>query len=311
MPELSLRAQQSQPLSDFDLLIVKGWIALTAVGCWLYGIYVTLSLFAFYSFFTKRVFQLKVRIGLFLITLITLLTATASMILNTQFIFLDISSFSFNANPDLTSLLVKVDIAINLLERIHFIISDAIVVWRAWMLFPQHTTVKIILICCMIGSCTGTFLNAGLLSRKILQDPNFDGGKIEILMMTLPLLITNVTATFLIGYKAWTYFWTIRARFLFRNTTSSIKIQKFLLLLIESGFIYCILWIIYTIITLLEGQNSIAFQIYAIAMPLLSAIYPILIILITVSENSKDVPLEMDSRSVGYRNSFELIRRYQ
>ncbi|THU85405.1 hypothetical protein K435DRAFT_390208 [Dendrothele bispora CBS 962.96] len=58
--------------------------------------------------------------------------------------------------------------------------------------------------------------------------------------MTLPLLITNMISTILIGSQ-------VRSYHMFNSTsgtTSTSKARRILILLIESGTIYCLLWLI-------------------------------------------------------------------
>jgi len=50
----------------------------------------------------------------------------------------------------------------------------------------------------------GTFLDAELLATRILRNlDDLPGGPVQILLMTIPLLVTNIVATSLIGYQAW------------------------------------------------------------------------------------------------------------
>jgi len=66
------------------------------------------------------------------------------------------------------------------------------------------------------------------------------------------VLATNVLATTFIAWKAWDYYRTV-GRY-FRKRRSSGRVERFLVLLIESGFVYCILWVI-TFCPLSMAQN--------------------------------------------------------
>ncbi|THU75417.1 hypothetical protein K435DRAFT_814352 [Dendrothele bispora CBS 962.96] len=79
--------------------------------------------------------------------------------------------------------------------------------------------------------------------------------------MALPFIITNAVATGTIGWKAWCHHKDIKQNLDLSGNSIS-RVQKVLLLLVESGVVYCALW----------------------------ALYPILIILIAALENSKDDP---------------------
>ncbi|THU76602.1 hypothetical protein K435DRAFT_704503 [Dendrothele bispora CBS 962.96] len=61
------------------------------------------------------------------------------------------------------------------------------------------------------------------------------------MILTIPLIFTNLVATVLIGYKTWCHHRNIQNNL--GNAGSSSKVQKILLLLMESGIIYLILWV--------------------------------------------------------------------
>ncbi|THU84442.1 hypothetical protein K435DRAFT_783766, partial [Dendrothele bispora CBS 962.96] len=46
----------------------------------------------------------------------------------------------------------------------------------------------------------GTFLDTGLTAKKYLQNPENYGAKTSILLMVVPLLVTNLAATSVIVY---------------------------------------------------------------------------------------------------------------
>ncbi|THU78062.1 hypothetical protein K435DRAFT_877057 [Dendrothele bispora CBS 962.96] len=189
---------------------------------------------------------------------------------------------------DIAGLLTNTEIVANFMERMNFLISDGIVVWRAWIMFPHNIVVRSMLAICMIGSFVGTFVDVGISSVRFLRDPTNTGEKSGLLIMALPFIITNAVATGTIGWKAWCHHKDIKQNLDLSGNSIS-RVQKVLLLLVESGVVYCALWIAYTIVSF-EGAQSTSFQVYSSAMPSISALYPILIILIAALENSKDDP---------------------
>ncbi|KAL1662244.1 hypothetical protein GGF50DRAFT_59426 [Schizophyllum commune] len=86
-------------------------------------------------------------------------------------------------------------------------------------------------------------INTGFAVVQILH-PTPDGGSHPetSLELTLPLLITNVTATGLMGWKAWTHREYVCDSFLRRRHKSRAELA--LLLLLESGLAYCAIWIL-------------------------------------------------------------------
>lgn len=102
-----------------------------------------------------------------------------------------------------------------------FLINDSIVVWRTWILFPQHRTVKSILAISLLACCgkseswallklhwvlmiAGTIFDAASGAVNVLRNVAAPGAKSkEFLVLDLSLLFTNITATSLVAYKAW------------------------------------------------------------------------------------------------------------
>jgi hypothetical protein len=92
-------------------------------------------------------------------------------------------------------------------------------------MFPSELLLRSLLVLCIIGSLgeqikylplkpgffillksntsVGTLVNSGIVAADLHHDINDAGQNIDILIMVVPLLITNVFATGLIGYKAW------------------------------------------------------------------------------------------------------------
>ncbi|THU93468.1 hypothetical protein K435DRAFT_799662 [Dendrothele bispora CBS 962.96] len=141
---------------------------------------------------------------------------------------------------------------------------------------------------CIIGSLAGIFVNAGFGTKAFLRDINDTGGPLEMLDQTLPLLITNLVSTSMIAYKAWCHQRDV-SRNLISTNGSVMKIQKIMWFLVESGFFYCIFWIGFTVVPVLNGTSSESFQVYAGAMLMLSATYPLLIVLVAAHEKFKEV----------------------
>ncbi|KAL1695730.1 hypothetical protein GGG16DRAFT_121514 [Schizophyllum commune] len=69
-----------------------------------------------------------------------------------------------------------------------------------------------------------------------------DSNLARSLLLTVPLLVTNLTATGLMGWKAWTHREYVCDSFLRRKHKSRAELA--LLLLVESGLAYCAVWVI-------------------------------------------------------------------
>ncbi|THU84441.1 hypothetical protein K435DRAFT_843653 [Dendrothele bispora CBS 962.96] len=248
---MSSRTTES-PLSNFDIFNLRVGIFQTAVGFLFFGVYCTL----------------------FIATILIFITTSLVLQIITN---LPPSSL-FQLDPP-NHKHYNLIIVLSIMDRLNYLLSDGIVTWRAWILCPSNPLVKLAMCICMILSCAGTFLDTGLTAKKFLRNPENYGAKTNILLMVVPLLVTNLAATSVIVYKM------INMRKFSTDKThiSALKVQKFLSLLIQSGLVYAIIWTIYTVLTLLHGRESLVFQAFASGMPLISAIYPLFIIIIAAS----------------------------
>ncbi|KAF5346169.1 hypothetical protein D9758_009925 [Tetrapyrgos nigripes] len=298
---MSSDQQQSGPLADADIYALTEWIAETATGFVLYGIYVTFSLFAIYLLIARNSIRNRPRIILLGVTAFMLLSSTAYLILTLEFIVIQIPLNSFHP-PDLPRterLISNARIAANFMERINFLVNDGIVVWRAWILFPRNRRVKATLAFCMFGTTVCSIFDA--VNGAIIVLNNGFGvvdGKKTFLVLTVPLLVTNIIATLLIGYKAWRHRLDIQ-RNLGSSTTSSssgtrgaasaTKVQKILFLMVESGLIYIAFWFATLFLTAFGDASLLSFQVFiGQCMPYLSALYPVLIIILVSLETTRE-----------------------
>ncbi|KAF5344491.1 hypothetical protein D9758_014151 [Tetrapyrgos nigripes] len=290
MSTTSLQAQQqdqqSYPLADVVLVIIKEWIVEIAITGFLHGVNSTLVFVASYLFLKRELKASRVQNALFGLVVLMLVLSTASLIISIKFNFVQIPLLGYNP-PDNIRKETNLEIARTFLDRSNYLISDAIVVWRAWILFPDNLAIKGLLSLCIIGSLVGVYTDAGISAVRNLKNVTNTGEKELVLVRAIPLLVTNIIATSLIGYKAWSHHHEIR-----KNLGQSIrygsKVQKVLLLLAESGIMYCTLWITLIAIAFTSGGDTFSAQIYLGVMPFLSALYPVLIILIVAVEKHRD-----------------------
>ncbi|KAF5365209.1 hypothetical protein D9758_005461 [Tetrapyrgos nigripes] len=203
---MSLASQPSGPLVDADIFAIQEWVAERAISSLLYGIYAALSLTTIFLLLAKGL-NSKARIGLTSLTTLMFLTSTLSVIFSLEFILLQIPLGGFNPpDPDaIIQLTTNIQIASEFMEKVNFVLSDGIVVWRAWIIFPRNLLVKFVLTLCMLGSCAGTFTVEGSLVAEFVRNPDSSnaGRRGTISIMAGPLLFTNMVATLLIGYKTW------------------------------------------------------------------------------------------------------------
>ncbi|THV02322.1 hypothetical protein K435DRAFT_921770 [Dendrothele bispora CBS 962.96] len=237
----------------------------------------------------------------------------SSLVMNTEFVITQIPLNGYNPLDieGIISLTNRFEISANFMEKLNYILGDVVVVWRAWVLFPRRLPVKVTLSICLLGSFVGTFLELGLMTKEALENFGNTGNKTDTMILTIPLIFTNFTATALIGFQAWHHFQSVR-RNLGSTNGSRTKVLKILLLLIESGSLYLAFWVISALGYLILGSKQskdTAVETYVAMMPELAAIYPILIILAVAHENNK--PESVDNMSLSQSIRFASVRASQ
>ncbi|KAL1755525.1 hypothetical protein FB107DRAFT_274823 [Schizophyllum commune] len=111
-------------------------------------------------------------------------------------------------NPDVIRLLYRIDCVMAVVSRLQasgpgalfpYILNNAIVVWRAWALWPESVRAKGALILCMIATVVGAVVDFALW----ITHGRISGIATGWLMWAVPVLVTNVLATTLVGLQVW------------------------------------------------------------------------------------------------------------
>ncbi|THV03637.1 hypothetical protein K435DRAFT_962348 [Dendrothele bispora CBS 962.96] len=281
------QTQASLPLSDGDILMFKTWFLEIALTSLLLGVQGTLSIAVLCIFVTQGIPLSKAKLALSFVTFMMFLASFSSLVMMIEGFMLQIPFEGYNPRSSI-SLMRRLNIGNNSMSRLSYdTIGDIVVVWRAWVLFPQRLPAKIALSICLMGSFVGVFLETGLLVKRVIKNPDTRGGDASVMMVAVPLILTNFTATTLIGFKAWDHFQGVQDNLGLTNKSST-KVLKILMLLIVSGLLYLAIWVGYLALGLTqESSNMIAQEVYLAIMPELVAIYPLLIILSVAHESKK------------------------
>ncbi|KAI0738052.1 hypothetical protein C8Q80DRAFT_293539 [Daedaleopsis nitida] len=147
---------------------------------------------------------------------------------------------------------------------LNVVLGDAIVWWRAWVLWSNSRSVRLLCVVLLLGTtstavvvtthgCSPPDLN-GADSVILGENPNVSSGADVKLTMgtlftgdkwglppTILSLVTNVTATGLIAYKAWMHRKLVGSHL--RTGSTRTRVESVLALLVESGIVYCVLWV--------------------------------------------------------------------
>ncbi|KAJ7595459.1 hypothetical protein C8J56DRAFT_922354 [Mycena floridula] len=146
----------------------------------------------------------------------------------------------FGVHGSTTSFRMSMLIVGNCFGRVNFVISDAIVVCSlVGMGTPSKTRIQSILILCFLGSFVGVFIDFTFSTLQTLGKTGIPHSGPMSLILSLPMLLTNVLTTFLVTLKVW----NIAGKSSAISILASMRVEKVLLLLVESGTIYCLVWV--------------------------------------------------------------------
>ncbi|KAI0320651.1 hypothetical protein OF83DRAFT_1103528 [Amylostereum chailletii] len=130
------------------------------------------------------------------------------------------------------------------LPTINIILSDAIVTWRAYLLWNKDKRVAIVPILLMCGTAAAGIsgvVNAYTHESTVVLDAH----NAWTLVINCLTLATNIAVTVLIAYRARWY------KFVNRNVIQNSerrRIRWVMVLLIESGFFYCLTWGVFFVV---------------------------------------------------------------
>ncbi|KIK55960.1 hypothetical protein GYMLUDRAFT_263881 [Collybiopsis luxurians FD-317 M1] len=255
---------------------------LIRIGCefLFFGIHATLFITSTYLLFYKGIRLVRARIFLLLVTTVMFLASIGVIILDMMICLQQVQSYGLDS-PTSLELSTQLILASNILMRVNFLLGDVIVVWRTWVVWPHSIFVRLVLAVCMLGTIGAVFGN-GVKSTIDFLGNSFVSNTYS-LVMSLPPLVTNLTATLLIALRVWEYRRNIKSSM--RSATSTTRIEKTLILLVESGLIYCAIWLL----ILIAGFDVMSAASNALILGLavsLTGIYPTFIVIMVSLDKS-------------------------
>jgi hypothetical protein len=167
------------------------------------------------------------------------------------------------------------------------VVSDMIVIWRAWTLFQDHERWIIVVPCILwLGTLAMNFSYLIPLSTPTgyLRYSESDSASSKVITTISLSVATNALTTIIIGYKLWCYRADI-VRNLGLSRCAS-PVQKILILLVESGVVYCMIQIGYLVTSLHADPNLFGVVVFAQLYSAVSAIYPTAVIVLVESQRS-------------------------
>ncbi|THU90205.1 hypothetical protein K435DRAFT_781329 [Dendrothele bispora CBS 962.96] len=276
----STPSTSSHYLTDTQILSVQH--AIIRIGCefLFFGIHALLYFISTYLLFYKGIRLVKARILLLILTSIMLLSSLGVIIIDMMMVLRQILTYGRDA-PSTKELNLELRLASNVLMRVNFLLGDVIVVWRTWVVWPHNWKIRLLLAICMLGTIGAIVGNGTKAAIDYVRDTPVSST--YSLVMTLPPLVTNLVATLLIALKVWEYRRNIKSSI--SSARSTTRVEQMLILLVESGFVYCAVWLIILIagFDVMSSANNILILGLAVS---LTGIYPTIIVILVSLERS-------------------------
>ncbi|KAF5374349.1 hypothetical protein D9758_004698 [Tetrapyrgos nigripes] len=231
---------------DLVTFIRKNTVAELVEGAF-YGIEALLAAFVCFMLWNQGLSKSWPRRLLLGTTLLMFVDSTIAVIGDIRFVAVQYQSLvDPNLDPMPTIRLWNTLIAV--FCRISYFLGDIIVLWRAWVLYQRNIVIKGVLVFCAVLSLAA-------------------------------VIFVNAVSTVLIGYRAWEHRRFIAAHL--ETSRRRSQVMQCLVLLVESGAIYCIFWIVILLSMAVDQFDIEAGPYLNVILPHVEAIYPTAIILLT------------------------------
>ncbi|EKM56664.1 uncharacterized protein PHACADRAFT_207861 [Phanerochaete carnosa HHB-10118-sp] len=126
---------------------------------------------------------------------------------------------------------------------VNMILSDSIVLWRAWVLWSKRRLLTAVSTLLVLSTLTMSILNVRNICKAEPRttEAEFTTDVYGLSAFVLSLL-TNTWTTSLIAYKAWEHRQSVRK--MFKDGSIGVRTAKILVLFVDSGLLYCGFWAI-------------------------------------------------------------------
>ncbi|KAI0037494.1 hypothetical protein FA95DRAFT_1684872 [Auriscalpium vulgare] len=264
----------------------------------LYGVYTCLFFATVHILYSRRNKGMQIFLVLATVIMYTIACVRVFILVVTQ---------DKGGNDD--QLLDAIGIARIIMSGITFVCADAIVAWRAYVIWGRSLRVLIVPVILLIG--TTSIVIAEFVFSVIYSNTGNINMALTVLILELAAvavtLATNFIATVMVAYRAWVH----------HRASSEVKIRvgrdrslAILTLLVESGALYCGIWITYLVLLFTAGDGNVAlattYAIFETVVTQLTGIYHTLIIVICslqVSYMDRMSSFKLDSSSSAVRPS--------
>ncbi|KAJ7497648.1 hypothetical protein FB451DRAFT_1386872 [Mycena latifolia] len=203
----------------------------------------------------------------------------------------------------------------NAVVLVNYVISDAVVVWRARIICLRNhrkylwITIGFLVLTIASVACTIVFRIVAFIESPIndLVPDSVLGKGISILQISnLGLsLLSNLSATAVVGATAWQH--RRRIRDAFKDTKQSTKADKVLALMAESGVLYCLSSIANIVAPLIRLPEGTLGDLYLAPSIQISGAYPLIVLLlVSMQQSLSETTLFDTSDSTPANQKFQL-----
>ncbi|KAF5346144.1 hypothetical protein D9758_009982 [Tetrapyrgos nigripes] len=267
-------------VSDEQFFQVKNRFSETASGVAVYGAYTILLLITTYTIIAQGLRKSKGRRVLLAIVWFMYIDATIIGMVYISFFRMNIDIMqTTNPNPPTSRDFDRLYKVLICFSNTNYILADGVVVWRAWVLYPQNLKVRGFLVFCMVGSVAASIANGVIAVGEVPHTHEEPEGLGTLgFEFFLPLLGTNLVATSLVAYRVWEYraMWSQLGKDT-KKYSNSIA-EKTLIIILESGILF-ILYLIIAMLSALKILGTLAHELLECILPQLEGIYLTLVIL--------------------------------
>ncbi|KAJ7589190.1 hypothetical protein C8J56DRAFT_1164089 [Mycena floridula] len=266
---------------DVITLVQFSGVSLTIASTLGYGIYLPIAMLSMYILLRRGLSNSRARSVLFAFLVVILIVTTALFASNVQMAHLHILGFLAPERvkaSDVTSFNQSYVLSV-VSNHIIYFMSDLIVVWRAWAICNTRY-IKVVLTVCIAGSLVGITIDAVRNVQAFFGTASYP--TVVSLGIYLPVLLTNVVATSAIALQAWRSRDSLLKHL--NRASSTSKAERILLILIESGVLYCVFWIIDVIFAFVPSLAVKEYGYLYQFVPYILALYPSVIVILVTRE---------------------------
>ncbi|KAJ7187863.1 hypothetical protein C8R46DRAFT_1340793 [Mycena filopes] len=269
------------------------------VSTFFFGVYTVLVWFATRNLLERKL-TTRVNKAMFgIITFMYLLSAgywafSVAYGADTSRSFISLAKNPLQIQPDHTEV-TKWSPLFNAITLLNYVLSDGIVVWRAWIICRRDhrkylwITIFFLILTAITVFLTIIFRVIGLVQSPIANLPLHSvlHRGIDILQISTvgTSLLSNLAATGAVGATAWGHWRTIRAAFS-ESQARSFRTNRIMLLVVESGVVYCLSAIVFLLSSLIRLPAATMGDLCAPVGVQIAGAYPTIVILLVSNTRS-------------------------